>query len=285
MAGLDRKPVLVVGARGNIGRCVLAQLLDERRPVRVSARRPGKVRFPGGVEVFAADVTEPASLRPAFEGAGRVFLYADHGSVDGVVREARAAGVERLVLLSSGSVIHPTSAGNTLTERHRRTEDAFAAAPGPPVVPIRPLVLATNALGWAYLLRTTGSVPLYRPDALTAPVHERDVAAFACAALTGAVTPALSGMLTGPVRTSQRDQVAVIGRVVGEPIPVRELSRPDALARFSEFMPVEDAEAVLRFLDDAAAGNSPATTAVEDVLGRPAIGFEQWAADHADDFS
>ncbi|MEV5893149.1 hypothetical protein [Nonomuraea fuscirosea] len=49
-------------------------------------------------------------------------------------------------------------------------------------------------------------------------------------------------------------------------------------------MPGEEAEAVLRFLDDAAAGNSPATSTVEEVLGRPAIGFDRWAADHAAEF-
>jgi hypothetical protein len=45
---------------------------------------------------------------------------------------------------------------------------------------------------------------------------------------------------------------------------------------------MEQAQAVLRFLADA--GNSPATDAVERILGRPAIAFETWAADHAADF-
>ena len=49
-------------------------------------------------------------------------------------------------------------------------------------------------------------------------------------------------------------------------------------------MPTEQAEAVLRFLDDAAAGNSPATDAVERILGRPATPFDIWAAEHAVDF-
>ncbi|MBB4703736.1 SDR family oxidoreductase [Sphaerisporangium siamense] len=273
-----------MGARGSVGRCVLEQLLAHGLPVRASARRPEPGRFPDGVEVFAADLTDPASLLPAFEGAGQVFLYASRKGVEGVVRTARAAGVERVVLLSSGSVIHPTSAGNLLTEGHREVEAAFVAAGDPIVVPIRPLVLATNTLAWAYAIRDMGSLPLYQPDALTAPIHERDVAAVACAALTGATTPALSGMLTGPARISQRDQAAAIGRAVGARIPVRALSRDAALERFSWFMPREEAEAVLRYLDDAAAGNSPATSTVQDVLGRPATGFDQWAADHADEF-
>lgn len=284
MTSLDLKPVLVMGARGSVGELVLEQLLARGLPVRASARRPEPDQFPDGVEVFAADLTDPASLLPAFEGAGQVFLYANHTGVDGVIETARAAGVERIVLLSSGSVIHPTSAGNAITEKHREVEAAFAAASDVLVMPIRPLVLATNALGWAHQIRATGSLALYQPDALTAPIHERDVAAVTCAALTRATTSAVSGLLTGSARISQREQVAVIGGAVGTRIRVRELSRDAAAQRFARFMPAWEAEAVLRFLDDAAAGNSPATRTVEEVLGRPATGFDEWVLDHADDF-
>jgi uncharacterized protein YbjT (DUF2867 family) len=214
---------------------------------------------------------------------GRVFLYANHEGVHGVIDAARAAGVGRVVLMSSGSVIHPTSRGNAITEEHREVEEAFAAAPDLTVVPVRPLVLATNALGWAYPIRATGRVPLYQPDAVTAPIHERDIAAVAVTALLG--DDDASGLLTGPARITQRDQVAAIAAAAGREIVVDELTREAALARFSRLMPPAEAKAVVQFLDDAAAGNSPATDAVEQVLGRPAIGFDVWAADHAADFT
>jgi uncharacterized protein YbjT (DUF2867 family) len=91
-------------------------------------------------------------------------------------------------------------------------------------------------------------------------------------------------LLTGPARISQREQVAVIGRAVGKQIPVKELSRSAATQQFSRFMPAWEAEAVLQFLDDAAAGNSPATATVEEMLGRPAISFNEWVHGHVDDF-
>ena len=152
------------------------------------------------------------------------------------------------------------------------------------MVPIRPLVLATNALGWAWPIRADGSVALYQPDALTAPIHERDIAAVAVAALTGGTMAALSELLTGPVRVSQRDQVRAIATATGKDIAVVELTRDEAATRFARFMPAGEAEAVLQFLDDAAAGNSPATDTVSTVLGRPATTFDVWAADHAADF-
>jgi len=283
MANLAVKPTLVMGARGNVGRYVLDELIARGVPVRASARRPEPGQFPGSVDVYAADLTDPASLAPAFDGVEQVFLYANHEGVKDVVQAAQSAGVRRIVLMSSGSVIHPTSTGNPITEEHRAVERAFASAPGLTVIPIRPLVLATNTLGWAYPIKASGAVPLYQPDALTAPIHERDVAAVAVAALTG--TDATSGMLTGPARMSQRDQVATIGAAIGREIAVVALTRDDAVARFSRFMPAPEAGAVARFLDDAAAGHSPVTGTVEQILDRPALSFDVWATDHAADFA
>ncbi len=282
MQNLDHQLTLVMGARTGIGRLVFDQLNSDGLRVRASTRHPDLGQFPVGAEVVAADLTDRASLDAAFSGAGQVFLFANYDGVEGVIEAARTAGVERIVLLSSGSVLHPSSVGNTITEEHRHVEAALDAATELTVVPIRPLVLATNSLGWAYPIRATGTVSLYRPDAVTAPIHERDIASVVVAALRG--LDDVSGILTGPQRLSQREQVASISAAIGRDLRVRELIRDEARAGFAHFMPEGEAEAVLDFLDDAAAGNSIATTTVEEILGRPAIGFSEWAVDHADDF-
>ena len=274
---------LVMGARGSVGKFVLEGLLEHGVPVRVSTRQPEPGQFLDGLDVVAADLTDQASLGPAFDGIGQVFLYASHDGVDGVIEAARAAGVAKIVLMSSGSVVHPSSAGNPITEEHREVEDAFAGS-GLSFVPVRPLVLATNALGWSRPIRADSSVGLYQPEAATAPIHERDVAAVAVAALTGDSSTTVSGLLTGPARLSQRDQVHAIAATTGKTIAVTELTRDEASSQFRRFMPSAEAEAVLQFLDDAAAGNSPATDTVSKVLGRQAIAFDVWAADHAAEF-
>lgn len=279
----ETKTTLVMGARGSVGKLVLDSLLLRGGPVRASSRKPEAGQFSDGLEVFAADLTDPASLAIAFEGVGQVFLYANSEGVDGVIDAAQSAGVETIVLMSSGSVIHPTSAGNAITEEHRKVEDAFAAATGVGVIPIRPLVLATNTLGWAWPIRAAGTVPLYKPDALTAPIHERDIAAVAVAALLDSGD--VGQILTGPDRISQRDQAAAIGAAIGKELTVVEQTRDEAFANLAQFMPDWEAEAVLQFLDDADAGNSPATGAVSDILGRAPINFDRWAIDHAGDFS
>jgi uncharacterized protein YbjT (DUF2867 family) len=76
---------LVMGARGSIGKHVLDELIARGVPVRASARRPQPGQFPAGVDVHAADLTEPESLAPAFDGVHQVFLYANHQGVEAVV--------------------------------------------------------------------------------------------------------------------------------------------------------------------------------------------------------
>jgi len=271
-----------MGARSGIGRLVLDRLVDAGCPVRASTRRPEPGQFPEGLNVAAADLTDRSSLDAAFAGIAQVFLFANHDGVDAVIGAAQSAGVERIVLLSSGSVIHPSSAGNRITEEHREVEQALESAGGFSVVPIRPLVLATNTLGWSHPIKTTGGVSIYRPDALTAPVHEADVAAVAVAALTG--SNAVSGILTGPYQMTQRAQAAAISDAIGQQISVVELSREEAAANFTRFMPAWEAEAVLQFLDDAAAGNSGVTDTVETVVGHAALSFAEWAVDHRGSF-
>lgn len=281
MSSSDLEPTLVMGARGSVGAHVLAELLGRGVPVRASVRRPEPGRFPAGLDVRAADLRDPRSLDAAFDGVGRVFLYADHEGVQGVIDSARNAGIDRVVLMSSGSVVHPASRGNAIAEEHRDVEEAFAAS-GLDVVPVRPLVLATNALGWSHPIVASNSVALYRPDAVTAPIHERDIASVVVTALEG--DDGASGLLTGPTRMTQREQVDAIATAIGSGIAVHELTRDEAIARLSRSMPDREALAVVQFLDDADAGGSPATDTVETLLGRSAIGFDTWAADHADAF-
>jgi hypothetical protein len=63
-------------------------------------------------------------LRKALEGVRRVFLYAPE-HVDDVIRVLEKAELERVVQLSSGSVLLESAAGNAIAEEHRVVEEAF----------------------------------------------------------------------------------------------------------------------------------------------------------------
>lgn len=270
---------LVTGAGGTIGRAVLDQLLLAGEDVRASVRRPASAHLPAGVPVVAADLTRPETLPAALDGVAAAFLYALPDGVRNVVAAARRAGVEHVVVLSSGSVLLPGAVGNAIAEEHRLVERALAGS-GLRWTPIRPLVLAGNALNWSYPIRADGVVRLVHPEARTAPIHERDIAAVAVAALAGAGDPAVSGLLTGAEALSQRAQVEVIAREIGRPIEVRELSADEGRAHLGRFVPAETAHAIV----DLLAADPVVTTTAEAVLGHPPASFAQWVHEHADDF-
>ncbi|MFG1681428.1 SDR family oxidoreductase [Nonomuraea sp. NPDC049269] len=274
---------LVIGARGSVGRHVVDRLLAAGESVRASVRDLASADLPAEVSVVAADLTRPDTLKAALDGVRKVFLYAPVGGADAFVGAARDADLERIVLMSSGSVLLPYAAGNAIAEEHRSVERALDGS-GLPWTPIRPLVLANNALNWAHSIRTDGIVRLVHPEAVMAPIHERDIAAVAVAALAGEAGKEAGALLTGSELLSQRRQVELIGAAIDKDLQIEELSESAARDRFGQFEKPYIVDAILEFIKAAANGGSPATGTVEQVLGRPAVPFSQWAREHAADF-
>ncbi|MCO6010326.1 NAD(P)H-binding protein [Actinoallomurus purpureus] len=276
----DEMTTLVIGARGSVGCHVVDQLLAAGEPVRASVRDPSSADLSADVSVVAADLTKADTLRAALAGVRKVFLYAPAGGVDAFIDAARDADLERIVLLSSGSVLLPYAVDNAIAEEHRSVERAMAGS-GLPWMPIRPLVLANNTLNWADSIRTERVVRLIHPEAVMAPIHERDVAAVAVAALLGKAGDEAGAMLTGSEALSQRRQVELIGAAIDEDIRVDELSESQARDHFRRFADPDIVDAIIEFVAAAANGGSPATDTAEQMLGRPAVHFAQWARDHA----
>src|SRR4051812_37836440 len=96
------KPILVTGATGRVGRLVVDELLREHIPVRALTRRPESANLPADIEVVSGDLTDPASLDAALEGAGAVFLVwtAAPATLPAVIARI-AEQARRVVYLSS----------------------------------------------------------------------------------------------------------------------------------------------------------------------------------------
>jgi uncharacterized protein YbjT (DUF2867 family) len=276
--------ILVVGARGSVGRHVVGQLLDAGESVRASVRKLGSAGdLPRAVDVVAADLTKPDTLSAALDGVRSVFLYSPPDGAEGFVAAARAAGVEHVVLLSSGSVLLPYAAGNAIAEEHRAVEQTLADS-GLHWTPVRPLVLASNALNWAKSIRADRVVKLVHPDSVTAPIHERDIAAVAVAAILDDTNAHVSDLLTGAELLSQRQQVEVISEVTNTDIHIEELSETQARQHFGRFEESRVVDAIIEFIAAARHGGSPATATAELVLGRQPASFAQWVGDHVAEF-
>ena len=275
--------ILVSGASGNVGRCVVRQLMAADEPVRVLTRDPSTARFPVGVEVVGGDLTDPASLAGAFDGITHMFFFTPANGGVAAVQAAAAGGVHRVVVLSSAATQKADPRINPIAARHDAVEKAVQAA-GLSWTFLRPDSFAANVLAWAPSIRSEGVVRAAYGRSLRNPIHEQDVAAVATVALLQSGHEGKAYMLTGPVALTQIDQVEAIGVAIGRAVRFEEWSRQQAFDDMTRRMPAEVAE---RLLDYAAksVGHAPAVTSVvEDITGRPARAFSEWAQDHAADF-
>jgi len=133
--------IVITGASGQLGRLVIAQLLETVPASRLVAavRDPAKVAdlAAKGVQVRQADYSKPATLDRAFEGAEKVLLISSSEvgqrvtQHQAVIEAAKRAGVK---LLAYTSVLHADTSALGLAEEHRQTEAALAQSGVPAVV-------------------------------------------------------------------------------------------------------------------------------------------------------
>jgi dihydroflavonol-4-reductase len=130
--------VLVTGATGFIGSHVVRALLARGDDVRVTVRRSSRQDPLDGLDVnrVVADITDRAAMRRAAKGVERVFhaagttnlrmsaeqlLRINAEGTRTVLDACLAAGVQRVVHVSSVAAIGPARPGGALDERHVHT--------------------------------------------------------------------------------------------------------------------------------------------------------------------
>ncbi|MFE4538188.1 NmrA family NAD(P)-binding protein [Streptomyces scopuliridis] len=281
--------VLVTGATGTVGRQVVAELLRRGHTVRALTRDPEKAKaglltdFPSGVpgvsgvsgvEVVRGDLSDPASLAPALDGVTGLHLITFGGAMFApletgpeIVELARKAGVRRVTVLFGGEE----------TPLQRAVE-----ASGLDWTVVQPVEFMSNALEWAEAIRTEDTVREPFTGRLSAMIHEADIGAVAAVALTEEGHAGRTYLITGPETLTVRDKVDALAAARGRAIALVELTEEAAKERWRAAGHPED---VIDFLimvyrDTPPEGRTVVGT-VEEVTGRPARTFAQWAEEHA----
>ncbi|MFF3444300.1 NAD(P)H-binding protein [Streptosporangium sp. NPDC002721] len=288
--------ILVTGATGKVGGQAVSQLLDAGVAVRALARDPASATLPEGAEVVRGDLADPATLDDALDGVESVFLVwptlsADHAAPAAIERIAKHA--RGIVYLSARGVPDPAPGTpevdpNSILGSHALLERLIERS-GLEWTFLRPGGFAANTLMWAPQIRDTGAVRWIHGAASRALIHERDIAAAGVSVLTGTGTGTghvgAKYVLSGPEPLTQIEQVAAIAQAVGRPIHWEELPPETALRELlDEGWPPAAAEEMVGAYALMVTYPESATSTVEDLTGRPATPFRQWAADHADAF-
>ncbi len=222
---------------------------------------------------------------PALDGVDRLFLLVPGIGIGiGMVAAARAAGVGRVVLLSSYNVMGDPIPAMGRWHHHRET---IVRDSGIPYTILRPGGLMTNALEWAPVIRAGGAVDDPTGPGRYTPVDLADIAAVAAVALTEDGHEGKEYYLTGEQMFTIAEQVAVIGATLGCDIEIHEAATPEqaVASRYPSGAPPALAEAILEgftLMRQDTTGFRTAT--VEHILHRRPRTFADWCTRNIEAF-
>ncbi|MCG5216295.1 NAD(P)H-binding protein [Streptosporangium soli] len=269
--------ILVTGATGTVGSQVAGQLVEAGHRVRALTRDPAraKAELPAGVEIVAGDLAVPDSLTPALDGVTAIHLInfaGDHyqplTSGKEIVESAVKFGARRVTVLGG-------RADGSL-------EQALAGS-GLEWTLLNPVEFMANTLKWwGPSVRAEDVVREPYGDRLSAMIHEADIAAVAATILAGGGHGGKTYTLTGPEALTIAQKVRVLGDAIGREIAFVELTEAQAKEKWrSEGMSEELVEFLVSALGDTPEEGYTVLPTVEQITGRPARTFAQWATEHA----
>ncbi|MFC4464270.1 NAD(P)H-binding protein [Streptomyces xiangluensis] len=267
---------LVVGATGTTGSRVVSQLVAAGHRVKAASRRATDV---DGAQAVRFDWNDPATFDDALDGADCVYLIPPLGSREPAavmlpfLRQGRAAGVRRAVLLSSSAI---PSGGPAVGQVHQVLPGLFGAW-----AVLRPSWFMQNFTGdhpHAQSIRTDGTLLTATGEGRVGFVDADDIAAVAVHALTTAQAPNTDLVITGPQALSYGDIAVVLTEVTGRSVTHRQLTYEQMRDRLAAGMPAEFAE-LLAGMDRAIAEGAEdrTTDTVQRLTGRPPSSFRTFA--------
>ncbi|MFD4349553.1 NmrA family NAD(P)-binding protein [Streptomyces coelicoflavus] len=259
---------LVIGATGTTGSRTAARLTAAGHRVRAASRRATSV---AGAEPVPFDWYAPATHAAALDGVDRVYLIPPLGDSDPAaimlpfLRQARAAGVHRAVLLSSSAIPED---GPAVGAVHRALPGLFEQW-----AVLRPSWFMQNFTGThahARSIRDEGIICTATGTGRVGFVDAEDIAAVAVRALTDESAPNTDLVLTGPEALSHDDVAAIVTEVTGLPVVHHRLPYEQMRHRLTAQVPEEFA-VILADMDRAIAEGSEdrVTDTVQRVTGRP----------------
>jgi uncharacterized protein YbjT (DUF2867 family) len=264
--------ILVTGATGNIGRLVVDELLAAgATDIRALTNNPEKAALPPEVEVVRGYLGRVETLRGVFDGVEKMYLAPLETTVREVTTLAAKAGVRHIVDVSGPKDSWWAPVATAVEES------------GAAWTHLSPGEFMDNMLVWAEQIRTTGQVRDGYPDAANAPIDLGDIAAVAATVLLQDGHIGKEYLLTGPETLTRAEMVRQIGAALGREVPYVEVEHEEAIAVLEPAMG-EFARWYVDAMRDYIAYPQQANGTVEEITGRPATTFAEWARKKVDEF-
>ncbi|MEP7035294.1 MAG: SDR family oxidoreductase [Dermatophilaceae bacterium] len=214
------KPILVVGASGNVGGEVVRSLLTAGLPVRAASTDVTALerRYPG-VQAVRLDFHDPATFAPALEGAGGLFLLRPPAisrvgpTLNALLDVAQHRGVDHVVFSSvSGADTNRVVPHHRVETRLRTSRLSWTI--------LRPGFFAQN-LADSYRTDITDDARIFLPAgrARVAFIDVRDIGEVSAVVFSDPVAHRGAGYtLTGGEALDFDEVAAILTRELGRPV-------------------------------------------------------------------
>lgn len=281
------RKILVTGATGQVGRHVVNELRAAGADVRALVRNPDRANAADSVALVRGDLSVPETLEASLEGIDAVFLVWPFLTVElaPAVLEVIAKHTRRLVYLSAASASDDRKETAKRPALFHTEMERLIAAAAFDWTFLRPTGFATNTLGWAPMIRAESVVRWPFGKATRSLIHERDIAAVAARALTSDRHIGQAYVLSGPNALTQIEQVEIIGEALGRTVRYEDLppdeARKQLLAAWGNPVFVESA---IEGWGQMVVQPEVVTSTVEQITGKSARTFREWAVEHVADF-
>ncbi|MFJ8061872.1 NAD(P)H-binding protein [Streptomyces sp. NPDC096142] len=260
--------ILVLGGNGKVGRRLIGALREDGHQG-VAASRSSALRF---------DWRDPSTWKAAIGSADGVFVVGPgsahdwSGLLSAFLHRAGEAGVRHAVLLSARGVEFLPGGAVDLAER------ALTASPVPWTV-LRPSHFAQNFTE-AMFAPVDGVITAPVGDAAEPFVDVQDVAEVAARILARGTHVSERIALSGPAALTFRQAAGVLAAASGTAVRFRSEDPSAHAARLTEAgTPPGYVEWRMAMLEGIRTGaDAYLSQGVEEVLGRPATAFADWAA-------
>lgn len=274
--------ILVLGASGNVGWPLVAELVARGERVKAASR---SAKPAPGAEAVRFDYADQASIDAALADVDRAFVLAPTGSLDivGLLTPVLTTATRRNIKIVLQTAIG-VEADDSIPYRQM---ELFVERSGAPFVILRPNWFSDNFHNyWREGVRR-GAIAVPAADAQSSFVDARDIAASAAAALTSNAHDGQALTLTGPAAYSYGDAAAILSTATGRKIVYTSIDDEAFIAMLMEAQVPADYAKFLAFLFQPvrAGWTAPVTDAVRGLTGKPPRSLEAYARDRAAAFA
>jgi uncharacterized protein YbjT (DUF2867 family) len=226
-----KRPVLVAGGTGFVGRRLVRALVEDGHDVRVMTRRPERYRGPG--EPVTGDVSDPASLAEAVAGCGAAYYLVhaldrpdferrDAEAARAFGRAASEAGLAQIVYLGGLG-----DDGDSLSAhlRSRREVEGLLGEAGVPVTVLRAgIIVGHGGISWEITRQLVEHLPaMITPRWVrtrTQPIAVADVVRYLVGVLGNAEAIGRVFEIGGPEVLEYRTMLSRVAAVEGRRLPI-----------------------------------------------------------------